>query len=149
MHLAQEILALRNEYSPRENQMGNKIGIVDIIKLQAAVVIYSISTVMGKFASGEDFLSPKFILFYGLDFAVLVVYALVWQQLIKRFQLSIAYANKAMMLFWSLIWSVILFHEGVTLSKVIGVVIIAVGTIILNSGSSESELSESSKEEIK
>ena len=60
------------------------------------------------------------------------MYAILWQQLIGRFQLSIAYANKAMTLLWSLMWSIVLFHEDVTLYKIIGVIMVMAGTIILN-----------------
>nr|MCR5101605.1 transporter [Butyrivibrio sp.] len=65
--------------------------------------------------------------------------ALLWQQLIKKFQLSVAYANKAMMLFWSMVWSVFLFHEGISINKVIGVILVGIGTVVLNSGNREEE----------
>ncbi|WP_022763142.1 hypothetical protein [Butyrivibrio sp. AD3002] len=111
--------------------MGNKI--LAIIVLQGAVFIYSLTTVISKLVSNYKLLSKEFILLYLLDFAVLGIYAILWQQLLKRFELSIAYANKAMTLLWSLLWSTILFHEGVTLLKVIGVALVIAGTIVLNS----------------
>ncbi len=100
--------------------------------LQGAVLIYSLTTVISKIVSNYEFLSLPFILFYLLDFAVLGIYAILWQQLLKRFELSIAYANKAMTLLWSLLWSVVLFHESVTVQKVVGVILVIAGTIILN-----------------
>ena len=100
--------------------------------LQGAVLIYSLTTVISKTVSNYEFLSLPFILFYLLDFAVLGIYAILWQQLLKRFELSIAYANKAMTLLWSLLWSVVLFHESVTVQKVVGVILVIAGTIILN-----------------
>ncbi len=106
--------------------------LTSILFLQGAVLIYSLTTVISKLVSNYEFLSFKFILFYLLDFAVLGIYAILWQQLLKRFELSIAYANKAMTLLWSLLWSVILFHERVTLPKVFGVILVIAGTIILN-----------------
>lgn len=114
--------------------MNNKI--VQILILQFAVMIYSINTVVAKFVSNEEFLSTKFLMLYFLEFCVLGVYAIFWQQLIKRFELSIAYANKAMTLLWSLLWSIVIFHEGVTLPKIAGVILVIVGTIVINGGES-------------
>ncbi|WP_035793378.1 transporter [Butyrivibrio sp. AE3006] len=109
-----------------------KVSLKAILFLQGAVLIYSLTTVISKIVSNYEFLSAKFILFYMLDFAVLGVYAILWQQLLKKFELSIAYANKAMTLLWSLLWSVILFHGEVTVPKAIGVALVITGTIILN-----------------
>ncbi|MBQ7679294.1 MAG: transporter [Butyrivibrio sp.] len=110
-----------------------------ILLLQGAVLIYSLTTVIGKYTAGHPMFSREWILLYLLDFAVLGIYALIWQQLLKRFQLSIAYANKAMTLLWSLLWSVVLFHEGITLPRIVGVLLVIAGTIILNSGEEEAQ----------
>ena len=78
-------------------------------------------------------MSFKFILYYGLEMLILAVYAVVWQQLIKKFEISVAYANKAMGLLWSIVWAILIFNETITIKNVIGVVIVIVGTIIVNS----------------
>ena len=113
--------------------MKKKVHFFDIILLQMVVVIYSINTVIAKFVSDQPFLSFKFIMLYLLEFAVLGIYAIFWQQMIKRFELSIAYANKAMTLLWSLLWSVLIFRDSVTPAKAVGVLLVIAGTIILNS----------------
>ena len=113
--------------------MKKKVHFFDIILLQMVVVIYSINTVIAKFVSDQPFLSFKFIVLYLLEFAVLGIYAIFWQQMIKRFELSIAYANKAMTLLWSLLWSVLIFRDSVTPAKAVGVLLVIAGTIILNS----------------
>lgn len=105
--------------------------------LQAVFMIYSISSVVSKFASGKELLSFEFIVFYGLDVMVLGIYALLWQQVIKRFELSIAYANKAITLLWALVWGVVIFHEQITVGKVIGILLVMAGIFILNSSSKE------------
>lgn len=109
----------------------------DILMLQAVFMIYSISSVVSKFASGKELLSFEFIVFYGLDVMVLGIYALLWQQVIKRFELSIAYANKAITLLWALVWGVVIFHEQITAGKVIGILLVMAGIFILNSSSKE------------
>lgn len=107
--------------------------------LQVAFFIYSISSVVSKLASGKDFFSVEFLLFYGMDVMVLGVYALLWQQVIKKFELSIAYANKAVTILWALVWGIILFHEQITFGKVAGIVLVMIGIFILNSGEGNGE----------
>lgn len=110
----------------------NKSILKNVFFLQIIIFIYTLATVTAKFASEETFLSFKFILFYGIEIAILGIYALLWQQIIKKFEISIAYANRAMALLWSLVWAVVFFKENITLKNVIGVLIVILGTIIVN-----------------
>ena len=110
-----------------------KVKIKQLIILQAIIMIYTLSSVVAKFASGEEFLTFKFIVFYGLEILILGIYAILWQQIIKKFDLSIAYANKAMSLLWSLLWAILFFKESITVKNVIVVIIVIIGTIIVNS----------------
>lgn len=116
-----------------ENEVKKKTKLKEIFILQIVIAIYTLSTVFAKFASGQEFMSFKFILYYGLEILILAVYAVVWQQLIKKFDISVAYANKAMGLLWSIVWAILIFNETITIKNVIGVVIVIVGTIIVNS----------------
>ncbi len=133
--------------------MKRKVALKDIFLLQLAVGIYSINTVVGGFVGNSlnenGALSVKTIGLLFLEVFVLGVYAVLWQQLIGRFQLSIAYANKAMTLLWSLMWSIILFHEDVTAFKVIGVLMVMAGTVILNTDptASEAAMADNKKED--
>lgn len=101
--------------------------------LQVVFAVYSISSVVSKLASGKELLSLEFIIFYGLDVMILGIYALLWQQVIKKFELSIAYANKAITLLWALVWGIVIFHEQITPGKAAGIVLVMVGIFILNS----------------
>ena len=116
-----------------ENEVKKKTKLKEIFILQIVIAIYTLSTLFAKFASGQEFMSFKFILYYGLEMLILAVYAVVWQQLIKKFDISVAYANKAMGLLWSIVWAILIFNETITIKNVIGVVIVIVGTIIVNS----------------
>lgn len=64
--------------------MKKKITLKDILILQAVIAIYTLSTVMAKLASGHPTLSLNFFLFYGAELAILAIYALLWQQMIKN-----------------------------------------------------------------
>lgn len=81
----------------------------NILMLQAVFLVYSISSVVSKLASGRELFSVEFLLLYGLDILVLGIYALLWQQVIKKFELSVAYANKAVTLLWALVWGSVSF----------------------------------------
>ena len=122
--------------------MKKKITLKDILILQAVIAIYTLSTVMAKLASGHPTLSLNFFLFYGAELAILAIYALLWQQMIKKFELSIAYTNRAMALLWSLIWAAVIFHDKITLKNIIGVALVITGTIIVNGGQQKEELCE-------
>ncbi len=110
-----------------------RIRIIDFLQLQSAVVVYSLSTVAANLASKHDFLSPKYILFFMLEFFILALYALIWQQIIKKFQLSVACANKATTLVWSMLWNYLIFSTGITPGKVFGVLLVVAGVIVMNS----------------
>ena len=112
----------------KEKEVKKKTKIRDICILQAVIAVYTLSTVFAKFASGQEFLS-----FYGIEILILGVYAIIWQQLIKKFDISVAYANKAMGLLWSIVWAILIFNETITIKNVIGVIIVIAGTIIVNS----------------
>ena len=110
-----------------------KLSLKAILAIQGVVIIFTMGGVCSKMAGGQEFLSPGFILFYGGQILVLAVYALLWQQIIKRVDLSVAYVNRAMAILWSMIWAVLFFGEKITLQNVIGVVLVLAGTIIVNS----------------
>ena len=103
-----------------------KISFKTILALQLVVMVYTLSSVMAKLASGYEALSFPFIFFYGIEILILGGYAIAWQQ-------SVAYANRSMAILWSLIWTVLFFHEALTLKNIIGVVVVFAGTMIVNS----------------
>lgn len=117
--------------------MKKKIFLKDILMLQAVIVVYTLSGVFAKLASGRQPLSPGFLLLYGAELAVLGIYALLWQQMIKRFELSVAYANRAMALLWSMVWAALFFHDRIGLKNVCGILLVIAGTVIVNGGQEE------------
>ena len=124
---------MNNKETSVETKKNKKNLIKNVIILQAIIIIYTLATVAAKFASGEEFLSFKFVLFYGIEIFILGIYAILWQQIIKKFEITVAYANRAMALLWSLVWAMVFFHEAITIKNVIGVIIVVIGTIIVTS----------------
>ena len=113
-----------------------KIGIKQIILLQAIIIIYTVSSIMAKFASAGDTLE-RIVLFFGLDLLFLGIYAICWQQMIKIFPLSVAYANRAMALLWSAIWAKIIFGEQISVKQMVGIALVMIGTLIINTETQE------------
>lgn len=115
-----------------EKRMKKKIRGKDILVLQAVIVIYTLSSVMAKLASGQEVFSGAFFGFYLAELVILGIYALLWQQMIKRFELSVAYTNRAMALLWSMVWAVVIFHDSVSVRQIAGVVLVILGTLVVN-----------------
>lgn len=107
--------------------------------LHALMALFSLSPVCSKLAGRQDFLSVPFLVFYGLVIVILGVYALAWQQVIKRMPLTTAYANKAVTVVWGMVWGVLLFHETITPQKIIGAVIIVAGIVLFAFSGTEKE----------
>ena len=104
-----------------------------IVALQLVVMLYTLSSVAAKLAAGQAALSLPFFIYYGVEILILGFYAIAWQQIIKRCDLSIAYANRSMAILWSLVWTVVFFHEALTVKNIVGVLIVFAGTMIVNS----------------
>lgn len=102
--------------------------------LNLILLFYSLSGICSKTASGKQFLSFEFILFYGLVLFILTVYAILWQQVIKRIPLNIAYANKAVTLVWGMVWGAVVFKEHISFANIIGAVIVLAGVLLMVTG---------------
>ena len=95
--------------------------------LLIAICIYSCNSVLSKLASAYPLFSGGFILFYGTSIVTLGVYAILWQQVLKHIELSVAYAAKPIATILTMIWAVLLFNEQVTWNMVLGTAIILLG----------------------
>lgn len=102
--------------------------------LHFVLLFYSLGSICSKLASGKQFLSFEFILFYGLAIFILGVYAISWQQIIKKIPLNVAYANKAVTLVWGMIWGMIIFKESISLANIIGSVVVLMGVLLMVTG---------------
>ena len=98
--------------------------------LHGLLVLFSTSGIFSKLASGYPFLSLGFILCYGGMVCVLGVYAIGWQQVIKRLPLTTAYANRAVTVVWGIVWGALLFGESVTWQKVVGALVVLAGVAL-------------------
>ena len=98
--------------------------------LHLLLMVFSTSGVLSKLASGKAFLSWPFLLLYGGVIALLGIYALGWQQVLKRIPLSAAYANKAVTVVWGCVWGALIFREQLTPGKIIGALLVLCGVAL-------------------
>ena len=109
------------------------------IFLQLVILVYIIGLIPSKLASNEPFLSFKFCLYYGLLFLSLAIYAILWQQILKKLPLTIAYVNKSTTIIWSMIIGFFLFKEKVTIFNIIGAIVVIIGIIVMIKGEHNNE----------
>lgn len=101
------------------------------VLMYIAFFIYSLSGICLKFASKNEFLSLRYLLFLGGAFFILACYAVLWQLVLKKIQLSVAMANKPVTLILSILWSVLLFSEHLTIYTYIGIILILMGIFVI------------------
>ena len=82
-------------------------------------------------ASTQPFLSLRFCLCYGGMIAILGVYAIAWQQIIKHIPLTTAFCNKAVGIVWGIMWGALIFKEAIKWNMILGAVIVIAGVIIV------------------
>ena len=112
--------------------MSKKVNARLILALQGAVIVYSFADICAKLASAHPFLTGGYILWIGAEFAVLGLYALCWQQIIKRVDISVAYSNRAAAIVWTTLWAALVFHEHISLQNVLGIGILFAGIWMVN-----------------
>jgi len=59
------------------------------------------------------------------------VYAFFWQKVLKRFDLSVAYANTGMYVVWTMAWAALFFGESIRLNNLLGAAVVILGVGVL------------------
>lgn len=108
----------------------NKPSVKTILLLHLMIAAFSCGGIFSKLAAGESFLSLKFCLFYGIMILILFLYAIGWQQIIKRVPLMLAYSTKAAGVIWGMIWGVLVFGDRLRPNNLLGAALIFAGIIL-------------------
>ena len=111
----------------------------DLLFLHLLFFLYSLFSVFSKMGSRTEAFSLQFFLCYGAAFLMLGIYALGWQQILKRMSLLTAYSGKAVVILWGFFWGALLFRETITVRKIIGAVIIMTGIVLYSYAEEEKE----------
>lgn len=93
-------------------------------------LVYACTSVFTKMASRQEMLSWPYLLWIAGAIMVMGLYALLWQQIITRMPVSTAYMFKGTSLVFVLLFSALLFGEMITITNIIGSMIIVLGIIL-------------------
>ena len=113
--------------------MLNSNGFMKYFLLYFAFIIYSLVTVCAKMASMHSFFSKEFIFYIAIEICFLGLYAILWQQILKYFDLVTAISSKGIVIIINILWAVIIFKEIITMFNIIGAMIIISGIWMVNS----------------
>ena len=94
--------------------------VLKYIALVGTFFIYTTSGVFSKLASQREFLSLGYIAFLGCTVGVLGIYAVLWQQIIKRMDVSLAYMFKGTGVVFGLLLAHFVFGEAITTTNMVG-----------------------------
>lgn len=92
--------------------------------------IYACTSIFTKMASRQKMFSMSYLFWILGAVCVMGVYALLWQQVIRRMPLSTAYMFKGTSLIFVLMISASLFGETISFNNLAGSVIIIVGIVL-------------------
>lgn len=93
-------------------------------------LIYAFISVLSAYVSGISENKLYFILGVGGIFLLFGLYAIVWQQLLKRLPLSLAYMFKGTSLLFVLLLSALFLGDAITWQNLVGAVLIIVGIVL-------------------
>jgi drug/metabolite transporter (DMT)-like permease len=111
--------------------MMTKTRLFSYLLLHGLFFLYSFVGICFKYVSQTEFLSLAFLGIFGLAFFLLFVYALLWQQILKRISLTAAFSNKGVVVMWGMLWGVLFFQERITVFMVVGAVLICAGIVLV------------------
>ena len=92
-------------------------------------LFYSTVSIATKFTSMQEMLSLRYFMGLAIVVAILGIYAIIWQQVLKRIELTTAYMFKGTSLIFVLLFSALIFNETITLWNVVGTVLIVGGIV--------------------
>ncbi|MBR1809231.1 MAG: EamA family transporter [Paludibacteraceae bacterium] len=95
--------------------------LVGINLLNACVTLFT------KFAAQQEFMSVPYCMSLAGAIGVMGIYAICWQQILKRIDLSTAYMFKGTSLIFVMLLAYAIFDETITTMNIIGATVIILG----------------------
>ena len=108
-----------------------KFDIKTFAVLHFILLLYSFVGVFMKLAFQNEMFSFKFFLFAGLAVLFLGIYAIVWQQVLKKMPLTVAFTNKAIYIVWGMLWGALFLGDQITWYKILGSLIVFPGVVLV------------------
>ena len=111
--------------------VNNQLQIRHVLALVGINMVYACVGVCTKLASQQQMLSWMYLFWFGAAVAVMGVYAVLWQQVLRHIQLSTAYMFKGTSLIFTMLVAALLFGEQITIPNILGSAIIISGIVLL------------------
>ena len=99
--------------------------------LHFILLLYSFVGVFMKLAFQNEMFSFQFFLFAGLAVLFLGIYAIIWQQVLKKLPLTVAFTNKAICIVWGMLWGALFLGDQITWYKILGSLIVFPGVVLV------------------
>ena len=93
-------------------------------------LLYACVTLFTKFAAQQEFLSIAYCVGLAGAIGVMGAYAICWQQVLKRIELSTAYMFKGTSLIFVMLLAFAIFGEAITMMNISGACGIIVGSAL-------------------
>lgn len=101
-----------------------------VVALLLVNLLFSTVSIAVKYTSMQQLFSMRYFIGVVVVIAMLGTYAIVWQQILKRVDMTLAYMFKATGIIYVLLYSVFLFGETITMWNIIGAAIIITGIVL-------------------
>ena len=100
--------------------------------LQSGYFVFSLASIFMKSSAGYPVLSSGFILRFAGALLCVFCFAILWQQVLREYELMTAYAWRGVLFLWTFLWAVLFFGEDVTLNNIVGAAVILCGVFLVN-----------------
>lgn len=100
--------------------------------LQSGYFIFSIGGIFLKSGANYHVFSMGFILRYAGSILCVFCFAILWQQILREYELMTAYAWRGVLFLWTSLWASFFFGEKLTLNNMIGAAVILCGIYVVN-----------------
>ena len=101
----------------------------NMLMLHGTLFLYAVVSVFAKLA-GIHMADANVLLtlvFLGLEAFALLVYSVLWQQVLKRMPLHFAFSNKGVCTLWTALFGILFFQETITIGKAVGLIVVLAG----------------------
>lgn len=103
---------------------------ITYIVLVAINLLYACVSIFTKYASQSEFLSWGYVWAVAGAIGVMGLYAVLWQQVLKRIELSLAYMFKGTSIVFVMLLAHVIFGEQITWNNIVGAIIIVSGIML-------------------
>ncbi|MFO7735010.1 MAG: EamA family transporter [bacterium] len=105
-----------------------------IILLNMVIVLYPVIAILAKMASMHPFMSKSFMLYLFFEIIFMGLYAVFWRYILKYLDVSMVYANRALVIIYNMLVGAFLFDESISLWNILGglIIICGIGVVFSN-----------------